>query len=70
MSCKGRAGPVEPATGVKMVALLKKVVVDGLAPGLFQGHSPRTISEALAGLIIKDKHQELAADQRWKTRNS
>ena len=31
-SYQGRAGPVEPATGVKVMALFKKGDVDGVAP--------------------------------------
>ena len=55
---KGRAGPVEPSTGAKAVALFKKGVVHRLAPGLSHGHFPGTISEAPTRSIkkISTKH--------------
>ena len=50
---EGWGGPVEPATGSKVMALFKEGIVDGLPPGLSDGHSTGTISEAPTGLIKK-----------------
>ena len=52
-SYKGRSGPVEPATGAKVMALFKMGADGsmGSAPGLSDGHSPGAISKAPTGII-------------------
>ena len=53
---KGRAGPVEPATEVKVKPLSKKGVVDGLAPGLRPGSIPEApigLNEGIVATVVR-----------------
>ena len=56
MSCKGRAGPVEPATVAKVEAPLEEGCVDGLAP---RSEFPGPIPAPQIGIIKKGKLQDI-----------